>query len=625
MCGIAGFIAPPGIRADRRLLERMVGTLRHRGPDTVGHFVEGRVALGVARLRVIDLATGDQPVASEDGSIQVVLNGEIYNFAALRARLEARGHRFATRSDTEVISHGWEDEGEGYLQRLNGMFAFAVWNRREQRLVVARDRMGEKPLYHASAQGWLVFGSELRAVLSHPAVSRELDLEGVSRYLAFDYVPDPHTMIRGVHKLPPGHLLSATGPDPEVFRYWDIPYAPEPEVNTEDWCGEIRRRLDEAVRLRLVSDVSLGCFMSGGIDSTAIAATAARLHPGIRTFSVGYAERRFDERPFARLAAERLGTQHEELLVTSEDARALLPDLGALLDEPIADMSFLPLHLLSRAARRRVTVALTGDGGDELFGGYPSMAADWWHRRFAALPSGARTLLGSAAERAGLVPEPLRDFLQALEYRPAGRNQALVGGLPPTQHRSLLTADTRERLGGFDPYADADTAAEACVSTDPRQRLIYQYCKLYLAGQNLANADRASMAVGLELRAPFLDHSFVEFVGRIPASRRLGGLGQLKALLKRALADRLPREILARGKQGFGVPMGEWLRGPLEGLLRGALSPERLRRGGTFDPGRIQRLVAEHVSGRASHRKLLWSLLVFELWREEHLGAGASA
>jgi len=625
MCGIAGFIAPPGIRADRRLLERMVGTLRHRGPDTVGHFVEGRVALGVARLRVIDLATGDQPVASEDGSIQVVLNGEIYNFAALRARLEARGHRFATRSDTEVISHGWEDEEEGYLQRLNGMFAFAVWNRREQRLVVARDRMGEKPLYHASAQGWLVFGSELRAVLSHPAVSRELDLEGVSRYLAFDYVPDPHTMIRGVHKLPPGHFLSATGPDPEVFRYWDIPYAPEPEVNTEDWCAEIRRRLDEAVRLRLVSDVSLGCFMSGGIDSTAIAATAARLHPGIRTFSVGYAERRFDERPFARLAAERLGTQHEELLVTSEDARALLPDLGALLDEPIADMSFLPLHLLSRAARRRVTVALTGDGGDELFGGYPSMAADWWHRRFAALPSGARTLLGSAAERAGLVPEPLRDFLQALEYRPAGRNQALVGGLPPTQHRSLLTADTRERLGGFDPYADADTAAEACVSTDPRQRLIYQYCKLYLAGQNLANADRASMAVGLELRAPFLDHSFVEFVGRIPASRRLGGLGQLKALLKRALVDRLPREILARGKQGFGVPMGEWLRGPLEGLLRGALSPERLRRGGTFDPGRIQRLVAEHVSGRASHRKLLWSLLVFELWREEHLGAGASA
>jgi asparagine synthase (glutamine-hydrolysing) len=524
-----------------------------------------------------------------------------------------------------VISHGWEDEGEGYLQRLNGMFAFAVWNRREQRLVVARDRMGEKPLYHASAQGWLVFGSELRAVLSHPAVSRELDLEGVSRYLAFDYVPDPHTMIRGVHKLPPGHFLSATGPDPDVCRYWDIPYAPEPEVNTEDWCGEIRRRLDEAVRLRLVSDVSLGCFMSGGIDSTAIAATAARLHPGIRTFSVGYAERRFDERPFARLAAERLGTQHEELLVTSEDARALLPDLGALLDEPIADMSFLPLHLLSRAARRHVTVALTGDGGDELFGGYPSMAADWWHRRFAALPSGARTLLGSAAERAGLVPEPLRDFLQALEYRPAGRNQALVGGLPPTQHWSLFSPDTRERLGDFDPYADADTAAEACDSTDPRQRLIYQYCKLYLAGQNLANADRASMAVGLELRAPFLDHSFVEFVGRIPASRRLGGLGQLKALLKRALADRLPREILARGKQGFGVPMGEWLRGPLEGFLRGALSPERLRRGGTFDPGRIQRLVAEHVSGRASHRKLLWSLLVFELWREEHLGAGASA
>jgi asparagine synthase (glutamine-hydrolysing) len=625
MCGIAGFVAPPGVRADPRVIERMIGTLRHRGPDAVGHFVDGRVALGVARLRVIDLATGDQPLANEDGSIQVVLNGEIYNFVTLRERLQARGYRFATRSDTEVISHGWEDEGEASLQRLNGMFAFAVWNRREERLVVARDRMGEKPLYYASAQGWLVFASELRAVLSHPAVSRELDLEGVSRYLAFDYVPDPHTMIRGVNKLPPGHLLSAVGATPEVRRYWDIPYAPEPEVNTEDWCAEIRRRLDDAVRLRLVSDVALGCFMSGGIDSTAIAATAARLHPGIRTFSVGYTEPRFDERPFARLAAERLGTRHEELLVTPEDARALLPDLGALLDEPIADMSFLPLYLLSRAARRSVTVALTGDGGDELFGGYPSMAAEWWHRNFAALPSGARSLLGSAAEGVALVPEPLRDFLHALEYRPAGRNQALVGGLPPARHRSLFSPDTRERLGEFDPYADADTAVDACVSADPRQRLIYQYCKLYLAGQNLANADRASMAVGLELRAPFLDHRFVEFVGRIPASRRLGGLGQLKALLKRALTDRLPREILARGKQGFGVPMGEWLRGPLEGILRGVLSPERLRRGGTFEPARVQQLVTEHVSGSASHRKLLWSLLVFELWREQHLDAGAPA
>lgn len=619
MCGIAGFVAPPGDRADRRVLERMVGTLRHRGPDALGYHLDGRVGLGVARLRVIDLATGDQPVANEDRSVHVISNGEVYNFLALRHELATQGHRFSTRSDTEVLVHAWEEYGEHCVDFLNGMFAFALWDRRREQLLLARDRMGEKPLYYTQADGWLVFGSELRAVLAHPAVSHELDLQGVSRYLAFDYVPDPHTIVRGIRKLPPAHTLTASGGKVSVESYWEIPFRPTAAVDEADWCLEIARRLEEAVRQRLVSDVPVGCFLSGGIDSAAIVATAARERAGIRTFSVGFAEGAYDERRFARIVAERFATQHEELVVSAGDALAVLPQLGALLDEPLADMSFVPLYLLSRAARRSVTVALTGDGGDELFAGYPTMAADWWHGKFAWLPRGLRQALGTVTEQLSVVPEPLREFLRALEYGPHARNQALLGGLPPGRHPALLSQEARAALAGFDPYADIPAALAGCTTDDPASRMIHRYCKLYLAGQNLANADRASMAVSLELRAPFVDHAFVEFMGRIPSSLKLRGFRPLKQLLKRALADRLPPEILRRRKHGFGVPFGAWFRGELAEPLLRVLRPERINAGGVFDAATVQRLVAEHVGFRRDHRKVLWALLVFELWRAHHL------
>jgi asparagine synthase (glutamine-hydrolysing) len=621
VCGIAGFLAPPGVRADRAVLERMVGTLRHRGPDAVGYHVEGRAALGVARLRVIDLTTGDQPLANEDGSVQVVLNGEIYNFPALRQRLEGMGHRFASHSDTEVIAHAWEEYGEACVQELNGMFGFALWDRRRETLVLARDRMGEKPLYYAAPEGWLVFGSELRAVLAHPAVSRELDPTALVRYLTYDFVPDPHALVRGVRKLPPAHVLSAADGKVTTTRYWEIPYRPEAGVSEAEWAREIAAGLDEAVRLRLTSDVPLGCLLSGGIDSTAITATAARFAPGIRTFAVGYADRRHDERGWARRAAHALGTHHAALLVGPADVAAVLPRLGALLDEPIADMAFVPLYLLSRFARATVTVALTGDGGDELFGGYPAMAAEWWHGAFARLPRPARAALAGLGERDGRLPESLRGFLRGLGYSEAARNQALLGGLPVARQAALLAADMREALACVDPYEDVEAALAGCASDDPAARIVHRYCKLYLAGQNLANADRASMAVGLELRAPFLDHRFVELVGRIPAALRLQGLGRLKRLLKRAVADRLPPEILARGKQGFGVPLGAWFRGPLAASLRAALAPSHIRSAGLFDPSAVERLINEHVAGRRDHARVLWSLLVFELWRREHLGS----
>jgi asparagine synthase (glutamine-hydrolysing) len=619
MCGIAGFLAPPGVAADRAVLERMVASLRHRGPDAVGQHVEGRVALGVARLRIVDLVTGDQPLANEDGTVQVVLNGEIYNFAALRERLEQRGHRFASRADTEVIAHAWEEHGAACPAELNGMFALALWDRRRQTLFLARDRMGEKPLYYAAIDGWLVFGSELRAVLAHPVVPRQLDPSALARYLTYDFVPDPHTLVLDVHKLPPAHAMLVADGTVTPRRYWEIPYRPEPDVLETTWAEAIAGALDEAVRSRLMGDVPVGCLLSGGIDSTAITATAARLAPGLPTFSVGYDEGRHDERGWARHAAEVLGTRHAELRVGAADVAEILPRLGALLDEPLADMAFVPLHLLARFARGSVTVALTGDGGDELFGGYPAMAAEWWHGAFARLPRPARTALATVGGGTGLSPGPLREFLQGLGYGEAARNQALLGGLPVGRQSQLLTAEMRAALAGVDPYDDVDTALAGCPSEDPAARTIHRYCKLYLAGQNLANADRASMAVGLELRAPFLDHGFVELVGRIPASLRLQGLGRLKHLLKRAVSDRMPPEILARGKQGFGVPLSPWFRGPLAGLLREALAPARIRSAGMFEPLTVARLVDEHVAGRRDHARLLWALLVFELWRAEHL------
>ncbi len=619
MCGIAGFLAPEGERADKRLVERMIATLRHRGPDAVGFHAEGRLALGVARLRVIDLETGDQPIANEDGSVHVVQNGEIYNHPALRAELTARGHRFTTRSDTEAIVHAWEEYGEHCVDHLNGMFAFALWDGRREALLLARDRMGEKPLYYALAQGWLVFASEIRAVLAHPAVSAELDPQSVSRYLAYDFVPDPYTIFRGIEKLGPAHALTASHGKIAISQYWDVPFRPDPAPDEATWRQEIRARLDEAVRVRMVSDVPLGCFLSGGIDSTAVTATAARQRVGIRTFSVGFAEAAYDERPFSRLVAKTYGTRHEELVVSADDARALLPQLGGLMDEPLADMAFVPLHLLARAAKRSVTVALTGDGGDELFAGYPAMAADWWHRGFARLPRPALDLLGGAARQFPSMPEGLSDFLRALGYAPDARNQALLGGMAAERSRALLSPAMRAELGDFEPYADIDDVLAGCASADVGDRLIYRYCKLYLAGQNLVNADRASMAASLELRAPLLDHTFVEFAGRIPSRLKLNGFRALKGLFKRALADRLPPEILARGKQGFGVPFDIWFRGPLAATLKETLAPERIRRGGFFDPAAVGRLVTEHLRGARNHRKILWSLLVFESWRAHHL------
>ena len=627
MCGIAGFFVNGGSVDRRPTLRRMTDSLRHRGPDDEGFYLDESVALGVRRLSIIDLETGRQPIANEDGTVWVVQNGEIYNFRELRAELERRGHRFRTASDTEVLVHAYEQYGGEFVSRLDGMFALAVWDAVNRNLILARDRMGEKPLYYYAGPDAFVFGSELRALLEHPAVPCELGLESLSRYLAFEYVPAPHSILAGVAKLPPGHVLTVgPGGKPHVAPYWDLVFAGGASASEQEWAERLRAQLEASVRAQLVSDVPLGMFLSGGVDSSAIVAIAARLsgRRRLQTFSLGFEETSYDERPFARLIAEQCGTDHGEIVFSARDARALLEDVGGLLDEPLVDGSFLPTYVLSRFARQAVTVVLSGDGGDELFCGYPTFIADRGVRWARHLPAWGVRWATSAinrlppSSRYGSVEFLLKQFVRGLPHPPEARTQLLLGGLSAAEQVSLLSPAVRAACAGFDPYEDLTRAVADVPGLGSIDRLIYQHCKFYLAEQNLATVDRASMACGLEVRAPFLDRALVELAGQIPAGLKVRGW-TTKYILKRALRGLVPPAVLARRKQGFGVPIGAWLRGPLRPVLEGRLARERVERLGLFDPDTTTRLIREHVEGRHDHRKILWALLMFDAWRERYL------
>ena len=626
MCGISGFLTPPRERADPELVERMMATLRHRGPDDEGFYVEGPVALGHRRLRIIDLETGRQPVANETGTVWVILNGEIYNFLELRAGLQKRGHRFTTKSDTEVIVHAYEEFGEECVEHLNGMFAFALWDAERETLLLARDRMGEKPLYYTERHGWVVFASELRAILAHPHVARELDLPGLSRYLTSGYIPDPHTIFQGIHKLPPGHLLTASSGKTRLLRYWDIRFCQDRRRSETDWADILWDSLCGSVRGRLVGDVPVGVFLSGGIDSGAIVAAAATVSASrrLKTFSMGFEEATYNEAPYAQEVAERFGTDHHQFTFTANDALALMPRLGQLLDEPLADPSFLPTFQLARHTRHAATVVLGGDGGDELFCGYPTILAiahaAWVNRLPAAVLHAAAKLvnLRRSSTKYGSVEFLLKQFFRGAGYPLDIQAQIMMGGFTPLEQSQVFSRSVRAICTQFNPYDDIAEVMEGAASHNPTDRLIYHHCKLYLAGQTLVKLDRASMACGVEARAPFLDHTLVELACSIPPELKLRGW-TTKYILKRALAGRLPSPVLQRRKQGFGVPIAQWLRGALRPLLEEVLHPDRLRRVGLFSSEGVGRLVAEHVAGKQDHRKALWTLLSFELWREAYL------
>jgi asparagine synthase (glutamine-hydrolysing) len=625
VCGIAGFFLDGRHREPGLLLGRMLESLRHRGPDDEGTHRDVHVALGARRLSVIDLHSGRQPISNEDGTVWVVQNGEIYNYRALRERLQHLGHRFRTESDTEVIVHAYEEYGDDFPSHLDGMFALAVWDAPARTLTLARDRMGEKPLHYFAGRDTFAFSSELRALLQHPDVPHELSLEGLSRYLAFEYIPAPHSIIAGVAKLPPGHVLTVSpGAKPRVTAYWDLAFAPDTAVSEREWTARVRGQLEDAVRRQLVSDVPVGMFLSGGVDSSAIVATAARVSGRqLRTFSVGFEEASYDERPFARLVAQRYATDHTEMVFTARDALTLLDEVGRLLDEPLVDGSFLPITALSGEARRTVTVVLSGDGGDELFCGYPTFLAERGARWMGSLPRALRELATRAvnqlrpSSRYGSAEFLLRQFFRGLPHPPEIRTQLLLGGLLPPEQVQLMAPGLREAWARLAPYEDLARVAEA-VGLTPLERAIYQHCAFYLAEQNLVTVDRASMARSLEVRAPFLDRGFLDMVSRIPEELKLRGW-TTKYILKEALRADLPREILDRRKQGFGVPWGPWLRGPLRQVLEQRLAPARVARLGLFDAEAIGCLLGEHLAGRRDHRKTLWALMMFDAWREHYL------
>lgn len=605
----------------------MTRSLAHRGPDDEGLHLDESIGLGVRRLSVIDLETGHQPMSNEDETVWVALNGEIYNFEALRSRLEDRGHRFRTRSDSEVVIQAYEEYGDDSVSHLDGMFALAIWDTRRRNLLLARDRLGEKPLYYHAGSSIFVFGSELRALLANPAVPRELDLESLTRYLGFEYVPTPYSILSGIEKLPPGHLLSVSpGGKPHVASYWDLSFAPDASLDAADWATALRQQLERSVRQQLVSDVPVGLFLSGGVDSAAITAIAAQARGSrrVKTFSLGFAERSFDERPYARIVAEHCGTDHTDIEFSAKDACDLLARAGDLLDEPLVDGSFLPLYQLSRMARRSVTVVLSGDGGDELFCGYPTFLAERGVQWVQRLPPGMQRAAVRAVHRLapsatyGSLEFLLKQFSRALPFPREVRTQLLLGGLTAPKRSALLSEGVQATSSGSDPYEELTRAMAPAGSLAPMDKLIYQHCKYYLAGQNLVAVDRASMACGLEVRAPFLDRAMVEMAGHIPARFKVAGW-QTKYILKRALRGLVPREILARRKQGFGVPIGLWLRGPLRGAMLERLAPERVTRIGLFNPGTTTRLMSEHLDGLHDHWKVLWALLIFDAWREQYL------
>ncbi len=628
MCGIAGrFNYDPGHPVQRHVLEAMTDAVAHRGPDAAGYFHAPAIGLGHRRLSIIDLSTGDQPLANEDGSIQVIFNGEIYNFADVRTELVARGHRFRTGSDTEIIVHGYEEWGERCVDRFRGMFAFALWDANARRLMLARDRLGVKPLYYAALAEGIVFGSEIKSLLQDPDVPRDWRADALDSYLTLLYVPAPDTIYRAVQKLPPAHILIAEAGSVRISRYWDLEFTGDGDpAREEDYLEELDALLREAVGLRLISDVPLGAFLSGGIDSSAVAAymkEASGTAPV--TISVGFKDQAYDEVEHAELVARHLGCEFHALTADPK-VEDLLPKLAWHFDEPFADSSAVPTYYVSKAARELVTVALSGDGGDELWAGYARHRVEQWEQR-------ARGALGAASRAAGWLARALPLSMKgarSLRHLAANPDQAYAlkhayGMFEPDAKSRLYSEGFGESVRHADAFASFRDAYHSCTSSDPMDRALYTDARTYMIDDVLTKVDRMSMAVSLEAREPLLDHKLLEFAARVPMALKLKN-GRSKYLLRRVLERRIPPSILERKKRGFEAPIGEWLRGPLAGMTQELLLDGRLRDRGIFEHREVTRLWTEHHTNRADHRHRLWQLIMLELWFRNFVdGAAAQA
>jgi asparagine synthase (glutamine-hydrolysing) len=624
MCGIVGlFDGREASAIDRNTLRRMADAIAHRGPDGEGFHLAGGIGLGHRRLAIIDLSGGVQPMHSADGAVSVVFNGEIYNFQELMQELTARGHVFRTRSDTEVILHAWDAWGPACVTRLGGMFAFALWDERRQTLFIARDRLGKKPLYYATDAGRLAFASEIKALAACPWVQRRLSPAAIADYFGFGYVPDPKTIYRDIAKLPPGHTLTwRRGGTPQVAPYWDIPPPRAAGIGMEDAVAELNARLRGAVQQRLVSEVPLGAFLSGGVDSSGVVAHMAQLmDQPVKTCTIGFGEASHDERGYARILAERYGTDHVERVVSPDSLTAdplLLDRIAATYDEPFADNSALPTYRVCQIARERVTVVLSGDGGDEAFAGYRRYL---WHVREdkvrRLLPNGVRAplfgTLGRVYPQLAWAPRVFRarSTLRDLGLAAADAYFNNVAAVHPEIWDTLITPQFKAELQGYRPREVLAEHMARAPSDDPLFQAQYADAKTWLAGRMLVKVDRASMAHSLEVRSPLLDYDLFGWGMGLPAPLKLDGTSY-KAVLKKALEPMVPRDLLYRPKQGFAVPVAAWLRGPLKPAMSQAIASTRLLDTGLFAADGLQRLLGDHLAGRRDHAGALWAVLMFE-------------
>ncbi len=630
MCGITGLFDTRGARdIDRAVLHRMNESQLHRGPDEGSLHLEPGLGFGHRRLSIIDVATGQQPLFNEDGTVSVVFNGEIYNYQELIPELQALGHVFKTKSDTEVIVHAWEQWGEDCVQRFRGMFAFALWDRNRQTFFMARDRLGVKPLFYAVLDdGMLLFGSELKSVMAHGGLRRDIDPLALEEYFSLGYVAEPRTIFRQARKLPPGHALAIRRGQPvgEPREYWDVKFTLDARISAEEAQEELLRRLDESVKLRMISEVPLGAFLSGGVDSSAVVASMAQVSDDpVNTCSIAFDDPAYNESEFAKLVADRYRTNHFVETVKSDDFD-LIDTLAHLYDEPYADSSAIPTYRVCQLARKQVTVALSGDGGDETFGGYRRYGMHLMEERMrSALPEGVRrplfNLLGRAYPKADWAP---RMFRAKTTFQGMARTSVegyfhSMSLIREPMRSQLYSAQFKSQLGGYSAIEVFNRHAAKANTDDPLALIQYLDMKTYLVGDINTKVDRASMAHSLEVREPLMDHALVEWAGTLPSSLKMHK-GNGKHFMKKALEQRLPDEVLYRPKMGFAVPLARWFRGPLRERVRRSLLDGAIADSGCLNLAVVRQLIEQHESGRRDHSTPLWSLMMFEAFLKQATG-----
>jgi asparagine synthase (glutamine-hydrolysing) len=626
MCGICGLTYFDRERVvPEAIIKRMCDAMTHRGPDDEGLLVKRNTGIGMRRLSIIDLSTGHQPICNEDGTVWIVFNGEIYNYLEVRDELMKRGHKFRTKSDTETIIHAYEEYGVDCPKKLNGMFGFAIWDQKNQTLFIARDRLGIKPMYYYYDTERLVFASELKSLLQVKEVPRQVELQALDMYLTFEYIPAPYTIFQNIAKLSPGHWLKLENGKVTIRKYWDVNFD-EREYKEQEICEQLVALLQDAVKIRLMSEVPLGAFLSGGIDSSSVVGLMSReMNRPVKTFSIGFKESSYNEVNYARVVANHFKTEHQEFII-EPNALDLAEKLIWHLDEPFGDFSIFPTYLVSKMARQYVTVALSGDGGDELFAGYDTYIANKVARSYRRLPSFLRkgmlepwiAKLAPTEQKKGLVNRAKR-FVEGTLLPENLEHTRWMIFLQEMEKSRLYAPEVQSEIRYSDSFEFIRKYFKQTRTTDDLNRQMYVDIKTYLVDDILVKVDRMTMAASLEGRVPFLDYRFVELAATIPSRLKLKGTNT-KYILKKAMKDILPPQILKRGKQGFSIPIKNWLKEDLKGLMLDVLSPHKIKQQGFFNADYVQRLTQEHLSGQENHSHRLWAMMVFGIWHDIYLG-----